>query len=138
MFKSLVKFLYRGFFPEPTPEPTITETVDKNENTTQFTVLRKDITQLTLVLDNEVASILEGLAVDMQTNVHDVLIRMIKIANIIRVEKLYGIPSVSGNYLGVSNHKTNEFFRINMDCPTKGKEPKEELPSKIDTKKWAN
>jgi len=133
MFRSIVKFLYHGFFPE-----TETETVDQQGNTTQFTVLRKDITQVTLVLENEVAGILEGLAADMQTNVHDVLIRMIKIANIIRTEKLYGIPSVSGNYLGVSNHKTNEFLRINLDCPTKGMEPKEELPKKIDTKKWTN
>ncbi len=135
MIKRFVEFLYRGFFGEPEAAPVVqTHTVD----TPNFAMVQKNITQITLVLDQELAGMVEGLAADMQTNVHDILIRMIKIANVIRVEKLYGIPSVSGNYLGVTNRKTNEFLKINLDCAVKGDAPKEELPPKVSDKKWSN
>ena len=131
MLKSLIEFLYRGFFGSQ-PE---TESVNANQT---FSMVKKDLVQVTIMLDRELAANIEGLAQDMQTNVHDILIRLIKIANIIRVEKLYGIPSVSGNYLGVANHEKNEFLRINLDCPVKGKEPKQEVPKQVTDKKWVN
>jgi len=133
MLKALIEFLYRGFFGDA--DQAVGHTTEASPT---FSMVCKDITQVTVVLDKELAEGLEGLASEMQTNVHDVLIRMLKIANVIRSEKLYGIPSVSGNYLGVANHKTNEFLRINLDCPVKGEAPKQELPPKENTKKWTN
>jgi hypothetical protein len=60
---------------------------------------------------------LTKLAQVMQTSESDVLVRLFKLASMIREYGLYGVPTLEGNQLGIYMHNTQEVHKINIECP---------------------
>jgi hypothetical protein len=86
-------------------------------------VARQNMVSLTVLLDPGMADELAQLAQVMQTNESDVLVRLIKIAHMIREFGLYGVPTPDGNYLGIHVRKTQEVHKVNLECPAQKQHP---------------
>jgi hypothetical protein len=111
--------------PTPAPSPaTITAPV-----TIPGVVMTKQhLVALTALLEPGMADELTQLAQVMQTNESDVLLRLIKIAHMIREFGLYGVPTPDGNQLGIYVRRTQEVHKINLECPAqKNHHPQEVL-----------
>jgi hypothetical protein len=80
-------------------------------------LIKQPMTALTTFMEPGMADEIAKLAQAMQTSEQDVLVRLIKLAKMIREFGLYGVPTPDGNHLVIHLQKTGENHLVHLECP---------------------